>query len=444
MAAKTATCKTMATQIANWLRLRAAFSNFLFWFMTLKFLDFLKTNTKTAYFDGRTINEIFNAPRPFLTRFLTSSYPLPPIALSMRQLLFTHLLFVFTCPNYGQDSLQLRQQIDKLVRFEAEIDVEKTPGFIIGIIDGDYTFILPYGTLLKDSLLPPDEHTFFEIGDLTQVFTASILCQLANEGKLDFNKSVNTYLPDSLKNQSAENVTVMDFLTHRTGLPRLPFGIGQHARDDGQLFSNYPLPYLSDYFLDFDFSSKKDRKYSYSPTAYAMLDFIFYQILSRGKMLDEYIKLKIFEPNDMPESYWGVGPAPTVGYDKAGHPAEPRVFKSFLPALGMKSTLHDLLNFLKANLNDNIFTQAHQPQIPTGIHKNTWAAMGWHVICHRKRPNIITHTGTSAGHRSAIAFVKETKTGVVILSNSPFGLNGLEFSILRMLNDDWKREKRRD
>jgi CubicO group peptidase (beta-lactamase class C family) len=103
------------------------------------------------------------------------------------------------------------------------------------------------------------------------------------------------------------------------------------------------------------------------------------------------------------------------------------------------------LEFTKNNMVEGSqYGLLHQARHPSGIHRNTWAAMGWHVLRHRKRPDIVTHTGSTAGHRATIAFVKETKTGVVILSNSPFGHNGLEFSILRMLNDDWKRKAERD
>ena len=157
-------------------------------------------------------------------------------------------------------------------------------------------------------------------------------------------------------------------------------------------------------------------------------------------MLDEYIKSQLLEPNGMHHSYWGNGPAPTLCYDRAGLATEARIYESFVPALGMKSCAADLLEFTKNNMAEGSpFGTIHLPRHPSGIQKNTWAAMGWHVLRHRKRPDIVTHTGSTAGHRATIAFVKETKTGVVILSNSPFGHNGLEFSILRMLNKDWKR-----
>lgn len=434
----------MARLNANIFRLRAAFSNFLFWIMANNFLNIEKTTSGRAYFGHFAINEVFNTTTPFFTKFLT----LLLFLFISNRLFARHLCCIFFLSTHlslvSQNGIQLRAEVDKLLRYEAEIDFQKTPGLIIGILDGDSTFILPYGSLYQDTIVPPDEHSVFELGDLTQVFTSACLLELALEGHIDLDKSINHYLPEALQNNTADEITLLNLLTHTAGLPRLPSGIGLHESADGQLFADYPLPYLAGFFKKFDFNLVKKGKYSYAPLGFALLDLLFYQNDLGRKKLAEYIEAKLYDLFGMDESYFdqpdSLRSPPVPGYNKAGLPTAPMRFASFRHALGLKSTMHDVLQFLKANLdNPSKLSELQRPLFPTH-RKGTWSALGWHVLRHRKRPDIITHTGTTSGHRAAIAFVKETRTGVAILSNSPYGLNGLEFEILRMLNNDWKRK----
>ncbi|MCB0684024.1 MAG: hypothetical protein KDC32_24430, partial [Saprospiraceae bacterium] len=53
------------------------------------------------------------------------------------------------------------------------------------------------------------------------------------------------------------------------------------------------------------------------------------------------------------------------------------------------------------------------------------------------------HTGATSGCRAYVALVPQTRTGVIVLSNSPYGLGGLGWQLLRMLNHDWKKRGNR-
>ncbi|MCA9290161.1 MAG: serine hydrolase, partial [Phycisphaerales bacterium] len=70
--------------------------------------------------------------------------------------------------------------------------------------------------------LPVTSRTLFAIGSSSKAFTTFTLATLVEEGRLDWDEPVQTYLPDfRLHDEYAStHVTTRDMVSHRTGLPR--------------------------------------------------------------------------------------------------------------------------------------------------------------------------------------------------------------------------------
>src|SRR5689334_22000110 len=64
--------------------------------------------------------------------------------------------------------------------------------------------------------------TMFEIGSISKSFVALALLQLREEGKIDFNKPVTTYLPWLKINTKFDAITTHHLLSHSAGLPGAP------------------------------------------------------------------------------------------------------------------------------------------------------------------------------------------------------------------------------
>ena len=64
--------------------------------------------------------------------------------------------------------------------------------------------------------------TMFEIGSVSKSFVGLLLCQLHDEGKLDFNKPIVEYLPWLKINSKFEAITTHHILSHTGGLPGAP------------------------------------------------------------------------------------------------------------------------------------------------------------------------------------------------------------------------------
>src|SRR3954463_4288753 len=77
------------------------------------------------------------------------------------------------------------------------------PGAAAGIVHGDEEHRVAAGITCVDFPLDVDPQTLFQIGSPTKTFTATVLMTLVEEGKLDLEKPVRTYLP-SFKVQDAK------------------------------------------------------------------------------------------------------------------------------------------------------------------------------------------------------------------------------------------------
>ena len=92
-------------------------------------------------------------------------------------------------------------------------------GTIAVSVDGQLVYQNTKG--FRDStakgILWPDENTKYRIGSITKMFTANIILQLIEEGKLNFDTRLSTFYPQI---PESNNITIQQLLTHRSGLLR--------------------------------------------------------------------------------------------------------------------------------------------------------------------------------------------------------------------------------
>ena len=353
--------------------------------------------------------------------------------------LFCYLLIINLL--LGQRQTNLKNTIDKLVYKELDIDFDRSQSFIVGVIEKDSSFVFPYGTIEKDSSVLPSPENLFEIGNLTNIFTAKLVNVLIDSDVLDKKISINNYLPDSLRNPTATDITLSNLLTHTSGLPRVPLGIGMTQKEDNQPYISYSKLMLAEYFKNYDFSSVEIGKYNYSHLGYALIELIveyktgkkFEKVLKEYLLKEELTNTKINLSKEEKKAL-------VQGFDKSHQATKPWEYASFSSALGLKSNLNDLLHLLRKNIDTENYDMMQQALSPSGMEKNIFAGEGWHIIKSKKYYPIVLHTGATSGYRGYMAFVKETRTGVVVLSNSEYALRGLGYFILKELNQNFKKK----
>jgi serine-type D-Ala-D-Ala carboxypeptidase/endopeptidase len=339
----------------------------------------------------------------------------------MRYLIFSFLFFsISTSSLSAQNGEALKQVIDQLLRRDNKVDSAKVTGFVIGCLDGDSSWVFPFGRLSKTSNEAPSGDTYFEIGGVSQVFIANQLYELVNKKQLDYEAPVNRYLPPALQFPMGERMTVLQLATHTSGLPKLPEDIGAFESDKDQLFETYTEGSLFNYLKDFDTTRLTANSYRYAPLNYAILEKML-----EGKELSNFGK-----DTSSNKSY-------AQGYNLAQKPVEMARFnETFLRTLGRQMSVKQLLSFVKQQL---AVEELHKPLYATNIGKFTSVGKAWHIIKESKRINVCVASGTTAGQSAFVAFVPATRTGVVVLTNSRLVAGKLGLAVLRVLNENWKR-----
>ena len=106
--------------------------------------------------------------------------------------------------------------VDQLAAWEV-------PGCAIAAVrDGEIVLATGWGRRDLAAGLPVTANTLFAIGSVTKAFTAATVGALVDDGLLEWERPLRDYLPDLRLHDSvvADRVSVVDFLSHRSGLPR--------------------------------------------------------------------------------------------------------------------------------------------------------------------------------------------------------------------------------
>lgn len=95
----------------------------------------------------------------------------------------------------------------------------QVPGLALGIIQDGQWFAEGFGVTSIKNPLPVTTDTLFQIGSTSKTVTATIIMILTEQGKLELDAPVKTYLPNlELKDADvAARVTVRHLLNHTAG-----------------------------------------------------------------------------------------------------------------------------------------------------------------------------------------------------------------------------------
>src|SRR5215216_32932 len=93
------------------------------------------------------------------------------------------------------------------------------PGVAIGVLDGGEETVRGFGVTSVEHPLDVDGDTLFQIGSITKTFTCTVVMRLVEEGRLDLDAPLRTYLPElRLRDEDvASRVTMRHLLTHTGG-----------------------------------------------------------------------------------------------------------------------------------------------------------------------------------------------------------------------------------
>ena len=325
-------------------------------------------------------------------------------------------------------------------------------GLVVGLIDRGNTNIHGYGSLHDGTSDPPDGRTLYEIGSTTKVFTTTLLADMVARCEIELQQPVRDVLPEVPT--LPESITLLSLATHTSGLPRLPGNIWRSLlKNRNDPYANYSQADLLDYLRSVRNSDivKTAGLINYSNLGMGLLGHAL--SLHLAITYEEAILQRICHPLGLSDTVITLSAKQEARLAQA-HSGNGKQTSNFhIPALpgagALLSSIEDLVHFLYAHLtSEDTLKLALSNTLQVRYSKfapdfwllrfygkiRRWLdrqpqpepealgiGLGWMCMGLPKSSAVAwCHNGGTGGYRSFAAFVPETQTGVVVLSNRGF------------------------
>lgn len=200
-----------------------------------------------------------------------------------------------------------------------------------------------------------DENTIYRIGSITKTFTAAVILQLIEEGKISLSTKLARFYPDL---PQADEITIEHLLRHQSGLFNFT-----NADDYGEwMTEKQSKEQLLKMFRNQEPKFSSGARFSYSNTNYVLLGFIIEDIT--GDRFAEQIQKRITEPLNLEDTYIGDGIDPKKGeaasfrYTQSGWQKLPETDMSVPRAAGaLVSTTEDMIDFMRALFSGKLISE---------------------------------------------------------------------------------------
>jgi CubicO group peptidase (beta-lactamase class C family) len=292
-------------------------------------------------------------------------------------------------------------------------------GIVVGVIGPEGRRVVAAGRSdAPDGRL--DGGTIFQIGSLTKTFTGLLLADMIERGEVSIDDELQKYLPPDVRLiVRGRPITLLDVVTHRSGLPSMPDNLRLDAQPNP--VAGYTVDELYDFLRHFQPKRAPGEKYEYSNLAVAVMG----RALSRhaGMDYEALLMQRVLEPLGL-ESTAITTPRAWSRRVARGH--GPYLFAVdtpemvAMPASGsLRSTADDMLRYIAAYLGYETMPLAaamrRQLETASPLDERSRIAWGAQQIGGRE---IYAHDGGKIGFRSAVAFDVKARTGVVVLMNA--------------------------
>lgn len=216
----------------------------------------------------------------------------------MKKILFPILLLISTLVFFSSKNTENYPNNDSLSeKIEAtlknHIEDDDYQGAVLVAKDGKILFNKAYGFANREKKIKNTTKTQFLIGSLTKSFVAVSVLQLVENGLLDLNEPIRTYIPE-LKEDLGKNLTLHILLKHQSGfVPHLERIIDFEDKD---VSSQEIIKIINTSSLSFTPKSE----YQYSNLNYTLSAIAIEKVT--GKSYAQVLQEKTFKPLEMNHS----------------------------------------------------------------------------------------------------------------------------------------------
>jgi serine-type D-Ala-D-Ala carboxypeptidase/endopeptidase len=300
-------------------------------------------------------------------------------------------------------------------------------GMVVGVFDGKEELVRGYGAS------KPGPDTVYEIGSVSKVFTGVLLAALVRDGLVRLDLPVAELLPEGavVPASGERKITLMDLSTHTSGLPRMPDNF--EPADPRNPFADYTAERMLAFLKGAKLAREPGASYDYSNLGAGLLGWSLAR--KAGKGYEELLAERITAPLGMKSTAVALTPGMrerlAPGHDAAGTPASNWDIPALAGAGGIRSTVADMMRFLRANLGEGPLAETLSfARVARYDGGGVRMGLGWHI----SQKGECWHNGQTGGYHSFATVDPANGRAVVILADTATGeVDELGSNLLRML-----------
>jgi CubicO group peptidase (beta-lactamase class C family) len=313
---------------------------------------------------------------------------------------------------------------------EAAMAHYHVPGVAVGIFHDGAEQTGGLGVTNVDHPLAVDAHTLYQIGSISKTFTGTTAMRLVEQGKLDLDAPVRTYLPDLrlADAEATERATMKHLLTHTGGW------VGDYFDDFGS--GDDALAKVAVAMADVPQIAPLGTLWSYNNAAFYLAGRVIEVIA--GKPFEDVVQESVLDPLGLKRTYFfarnviterfAVGHTVTDGVPIVARPWElPRIVN---PAGGLLSDVPDLLTYARFHMGDGAAQDGTRVLTPESVRsmqtplfsKGSQGEMGltW-MLEDVGGVRTVRHGGGTVGQQTTLVFVPARNFALTVLTNSSRG-----------------------
>jgi CubicO group peptidase (beta-lactamase class C family) len=328
------------------------------------------------------------------------------------------------------DPVELEAFIDGLLG--AQMTENHVPGAVVAVVkDGELVLAKGYGYADLETRTPVDPaRTLFRPGSVSKLFVWTSVMQLVEQGKLDLDADINTYLDFTIPATFPQPITLKNLMTHTPGFEDVSSGLFVLRPD-----AMHPLgEYLKANIPARVFPPGELGAYSNYGTALA--GYIVERV--SGISFDAYVEQNIFAPLGMTHSTFrqplpeNIAADMSGGYNfvNGGYLKGDFEYVQAYPAGGLSAAAMDMARFMIAHLQNGRYEDQRILQEATAVQ------MHQKLFAHDKRidgmafgffenvingQRIISHGGDTILFHTGLFLIPEQNVGLFISTNAVGG-----------------------
>lgn len=346
------------------------------------------------------------------------------------------LLFFLTQKVSAQLPGQVQSKIDSLL--QQYIETKQFSGNVLVAKGNDVLYQRSIGYANREEKIPNRITTNFNIASMGKTFTATLIMQLVQEGKLSVDQTLASLLPE-YKVKKADSITVYHLLTHTSGVGNYMMHKNFETERHQLKSLNDVMPYVIEMEPTLDYVG---QRFDYSNSGFILLGKIIEK--TTGNPYMQALEERIFKPAGIQQSY--IHYPATFFAPKEATPYLAYTGKSFVNAAaeefpafsdgGMQSNVVDLYRFAKALLNGKLLSSTMRDSMWSGkvsTGRSAKYSFGWEDEQTDYGKTLLSHSGGGKGFSSDLKIEREDGYIVIVLINNRVNPREITNNIFQIL-----------